>query len=371
MAIAFNFRDVPGQSITPAEREHLEAQLLATNDKISRHLAWITLSLTPLLILIDIQRWHKGLFDTSVLYLALAALHAALALSAAPGIVLWFRNHASHAKRAIAAKAHLFMVTSSLAGMGILGILERGGLIFVAIALICTNLVYQISFRQRLLFNLGLSVSTALTLYAFSGDDVLKTLIVTGEALGLVLICAVAGELRFRDFTALILAEKKMARMARSDALTGVANRRSLEEHLGSHPSAVARGRPLTVIMIDIDHFKSVNDTYGHDVGDAVLKAVAQLLLDGVRPFDLVGRWGGEEFLVICPDTQCDPGRLVAERLAALLRSTEIDQVGRRTASFGVAQARPSDTIDSLFIKADQALYAAKSGGRDRVCVAA
>ena len=162
-----------------------------------------------------------------------------------------------------------------------------------------------------------------------------------------------------------------MARMARSDALTGVANRRSLEEHLGSHLSAVGRGRPLTVIMIDIDHFKSVNDTYGHDVGDAVLKAVAQLLHDGVRPVDLVGRWGGEEFLVVCPDTPCDPGRLLAERLAASLRTKDIDRVGRKTASFGVAEARTGDTIDSLFVKADQALYAAKSGGRDRVCVMA
>ena len=370
MAIVLNVRETE-QSITPAEREYLEAQLLATNYKISRHLAWITLTLTPVLFLIDIQRWQKGLLDTSVLYLALAALHALLVLSAAPGIFLWFPNHASHAKRAFAAKAHLLMVTSSLAGMGILGILERGGLIFVAIALICTNLVYQISFRQRLLFNLGLSVTTALTLFAYSGSDALKTLIITGEALGLVLICAVAGELRFRDFTALILAEKKMARMARSDALTGVANRRSLEERLGSHLSAVGRGRPLTIIMIDIDHFKSVNDTYGHDMGDAVLKAVAQLLVDGVRPVDLVGRWGGEEFLVICPDTPCDPGRLLAERLAALLRTKDIDRVGRRTASFGVAQAEPGDSIDSLFIKADQALYAAKSGGRDRVCVTA
>lgn len=87
------------------------------------------------------------------------------------------------------------------------------------------------------------------------------------------------------------------------------------------------------MILVDVGHFKAVNDTFGHEVGDEVLKTVAQTLLDGVREYDVVGRWGGEEFLVLCPQSIGESGKQVAERLAAKLRSTPIDQVVRAAAS--------------------------------------
>lgn len=368
---SFGIRKIAAPSISAQEREQLNERLLGTNTNIARYMALISIAIAPLLLIIDIQRWQKGAFTAAPLYWMLAVLHVALVISAAPGLLLWLQNKVAHSTRVIAVKVHLVTLTTSLAGMGILGILERGGLVLVAIALLCTNLVYEISFRQRMMFNLGLSVAGALTLLVFSSGEMLKVVIATAELLALVLISTVAGELRFRDLIALALAEHRLARMAYFDVLTGLANRRHLEQHMNRHLSAVARGRALTVVMVDVDHFKSVNDAFGHEVGDSVLKTVAELLMTGIRPMDIVGRWGGEEFLIVCPDTGAETGRLVAERLATTLRAREIAEAGRRTASFGVAQAEQSDTIKSLLVRADQALYEAKNTGRDRVCVAA
>lgn len=360
-----------GSHISPEDIAHLDARLGSTNINISRYLAVISLALAPLLVMIDVHRWQTGRFEETPLYWLLAVLHASLVLSAAPGLVLWMPKKVGQSLLVASGRIHLIVLTSSLAAMGILGIAERGGLVLLAIALLCANLVYQIKLRQRLLFNLLVSLIGALTLFVFAEGGTIRTLIVTAEMLGLVLVCAVAGELRFRDFTALILAERAMASMAYADSLTGLANRRSLQEHICRHLASAARGRPFTVVLVDVDHFKAVNDTHGHDVGDEVLKVVAEVMLAGARQPDIVGRWGGEEFLVICPDTAEEGGRLLAERLASHLRVREIGKAGRRTASFGVAQASHEETMESLLVRADEALYAAKKGGRDRVCVAA
>jgi diguanylate cyclase (GGDEF)-like protein len=345
-----------------------EARRLEINTTISRFLTLVTMALAPFLLMIDFNRWQAGRFDESALYWLLAGFHAALLLSALPGLALWAPRYSTQLKTA-AAKAHLFLLTASLAGLGVLGIVERASLVMLAISLICTNLVFHITLRDRIQFNAALSVVGAITLAAFSEGDFLKLMIITTELVGLVMVCAVSGELRTRDYAALARAERGMARMAHYDALTGLANRRNLNEHIGHHLAAISRGRQFTVILIDVDHFKSVNDTHGHDVGDLVLKAVARVLQRGARESDIVGRWGGEEFLVLCPDTESEGGRLLAERLAATLRAEAIEKVGRKTASFGVAQAQPGEAIEPLLARADTALYTAKQNGRDQVCV--
>jgi diguanylate cyclase (GGDEF)-like protein len=154
-----------------------------------------------------------------------------------------------------------------------------------------------------------------------------------------------------------------------TDPLTGVRSRRYLMHRLAQEADGAAS--PCAVILIDIDHFKRVNDTHGHPAGDAVLRAVAQTLAQGVRASDDVGRWGGEEFLVLCPNTDAAQVEALAERLRAGVEALECS-VGRVTVSVGIAaRNEPFGSLDDTIARADAALYAAKQGGRNRVAASA
>lgn len=164
--------------------------------------------------------------------------------------------------------------------------------------------------------------------------------------------------------------ELKLA--ATRDALTNVANRGELETQLQEMVAEFNRhpGEPFSVIFADADHFKRINDTYGHQVGDQVLIDLAKLLTRETYSGELVGRYGGEEFVVLCPGTSIEQAVRRAERLRTTLRETKIGGIERLrvTSSFGVAQAEPGDTVESVLRRADKALYKAKEGGRDRTC---
>ena len=118
---------------------------------------------------------------------------------------------------------------------------------------------------------------------------------------------------------------------------------------------------------LDIDHFKAVNDTYGHEVGDQVLKMTAKTMRNAFRKNDFLGRWGGEEFLIVCPDTSLDHARVLAERIRLGINQHGFATGARHSASFGVAQWQEAETVDALLARADAALYRAKDLGRDRV----
>ncbi|TGD95901.1 GGDEF domain-containing protein [Methylobacterium nonmethylotrophicum] len=152
--------------------------------------------------------------------------------------------------------------------------------------------------------------------------------------------------------------------LARTDLLTGLANRRKLDEALAE---ATGQGGTLSLILGDIDNFKSVNDRYGHTIGDQVLVAVAALLRDAVRPADILGRWGGEEFMVLCPGTDLVGATSLAERLRQRVEATALPEVDSRTCSFGVATLAPGESTDCLVARADAALYRCKRNGRNRV----
>jgi two-component system, cell cycle response regulator len=163
-------------------------------------------------------------------------------------------------------------------------------------------------------------------------------------------------------------------RLARTDPLTGLANRRTLTERL-EHELRVSQrsGQPLTVALCDVDHFKRINDSFGHNVGDAALRQIGCLLEDAVRSVDLVGRWGGEEFLVVLPGATGALGTTVAERLRAAVEASRFpngvpDLV---TVSVGVACLAGDEPAHALLERADQALYEAKEQGRNRVVCAA
>lgn len=165
---------------------------------------------------------------------------------------------------------------------------------------------------------------------------------------------------------------KRLREIASTDPLTGVANRRSIEQ-LGE--AAVARahaaGAPLTALVLDIDHFKQVNDGHGHPAGDKVLARIAETFRHGLRQFDLLGRTGGEEFLVLLPGTGLEQAGAIAERLRTGIETMDCDDLARGlavTVSIGMAALRaPGDTLQQLVERADAALYRAKNNGRNRI----
>ncbi|GAB6053155.1 hypothetical protein JCM17960_19750 [Magnetospira thiophila] len=156
------------------------------------------------------------------------------------------------------------------------------------------------------------------------------------------------------------------------DPLTGVHNRQAMDRELSRERERHLRtGEPCCIGLADLDHFKAVNDTYGHPVGDQVLTAAAEILLTGLRPFDFVFRYGGEEFLLFLPNTNLRSGLPVLERLRAALAAAPLRLEGGQslavTASFGLAELIGSAPLKETIEQADQALYMAKQQGRNRV----
>ena len=164
---------------------------------------------------------------------------------------------------------------------------------------------------------------------------------------------------------------RQLSTLTLVDPLTGVASRLGIENATAAALADAARDNlPLAVLMLDLDHFKSINDRYGHAAGDRVLRAVAKAWQTALRGRDPVGRLGGEEFVVVCADAASVQARVVAERLresVATLRFAEIDPALRVTVSIGIAHALAGESRDALFRRADAALYRAKQNGRDRV----
>lgn len=163
-------------------------------------------------------------------------------------------------------------------------------------------------------------------------------------------------------------AHREMQRLAITDPLTGLFNRIKTNEMLDTEIQRQSRStRPLAAILIDIDNFKPVNDRYGHGKGDQVLVKFADILADRCRRTDCLGRWGGEEFLVVCPDTALSCAEQLAESLRSTIDAYNFELDTPLTASFGIACYQPGDNRESLIERADTALYAAKKAGRNRV----
>lgn len=166
---------------------------------------------------------------------------------------------------------------------------------------------------------------------------------------------------------------KELNRLAFIDELTGVGNRRSVDIRLRElFADPIGMGMPVGVLFIDVDHFKAFNDRHGHATGDRVLRAVAETLGENLRTYDYVGRWGGEEFVVVTAASSLVEMQLLAARLRSLVEQTDVDVKGESlgvTVSIGGALARPGDEPDSLVSRADGHLYESKRNGRNRSTV--
>jgi len=172
-------------------------------------------------------------------------------------------------------------------------------------------------------------------------------------------------------FNRLRVAHDRIVTLMFTDPLTGIANRRIFLESLGGVISFAQRHQnPLSIIMADLDDFKSVNDTFGHNAGDQVLQAFATLLIENSRQEDLAARFGGEEFIMMLPGTGAEDAAVLGERLRRDWKEMTFPGIRIRvTASFGVAAYQPGDTVDGFIERADQALYDAKMLGKDQVIV--
>ncbi len=164
---------------------------------------------------------------------------------------------------------------------------------------------------------------------------------------------------------------KKLTKMSQNDQLTGLPNRYYLHEAFENALQTYRRYKhQFAVIILDIDYFKKVNDTHGHVVGDEVIKKIADMLSDNLRDTDIVGRWGGEEFLIVCPETNNAGAKAVAEHMRELIADADFGlNSGNVTASFGVTEYNENEQVDECIKRADMALYRAKELGRNRTIV--
>lgn len=173
-----------------------------------------------------------------------------------------------------------------------------------------------------------------------------------------------------KDVTKEMLMRQEIEHIAMIDQLTGIYNRHKFEQMLVLEVERSRRfGQQLSLILIDIDHFKSVNDTYGHDIGDEVIICLVKIIQENIRKLDIFARWGGEEFLILSPDTDLDKVQALAEKLRLAVEKADFPKVSHITISQGVGMFEKEDTFDAVFKRVDQGLYYAKEHGRNQVGV--
>jgi len=171
-----------------------------------------------------------------------------------------------------------------------------------------------------------------------------------------------------RDVTNRKSMEKELRSLAITDPLTGAYNRRHFQDEMQREISRSERyAHPFSLIMFDIDHFKVVNDRFGHEVGDRVLKELTAMIRGRIRTADLLARWGGEEFMILLANTKLRSAVRLAEDLLKQMQAGTFSGVGRVTASFGVAAYRKGEGIDDILTRVDNLMYKAKRGGRSRL----
>jgi len=321
---------------------------------------WLTLPLANILLLASpllaleglLQFLHQGTRRPPSAYLASAALLSVY------GALLWWVQHDEYAPKIIASLTY--------------------GTISLLIAVQLARLEQQRLLLVRLVIGANLVIAGALFFrggYAWAnlGQHTPQTLQTVFNVLLLVTVTATMLQYLVFPLMAFMRSEEKLLRLALQDPLTEVANRRAfMEDGQAELMRSLRHGQPLAVLMLDIDHFKRINDEHGHPAGDLVLRQVARACRDALRPFDLVGRLGGEEFAVLLPQTTLADALIVAERLRAAIAALDprLDngKVIHATVSIGGTIRQPQqDRLDQVLAFADAALYAAKTAGRDRV----
>lgn len=324
------------------------------------------------LALVWLLTWRRGPYDPYVLYvhplLLLMCLWTAAWLLGGRPLVVAERVVFVANMLAIAVQMALALIAPEDAA---LGLASAAYWMLVALSILSYLLL---SARGALLVSAGmygLSVTLPWTGLALRGRGPgdLPELVRVQLTCGAILVL-LYGLAWYREHFLLERGERlTLEALANTDALTGLPNRRALYGAVERLLGTTDQGKPACLILLDLDHFKGINDRYGHNTGDAVLTQAATRLRGELRGGDAVGRWGGEEFLIVLPGADAAGGVQVAERLRRELGTLPFPEVGTVTASLGVAQAEPGDDLDRWVARADAALYRAKAAGRNRVCV--
>ncbi|SHG04350.1 diguanylate cyclase (GGDEF) domain-containing protein [Kaistia soli DSM 19436] len=251
----------------------------------------------------------------------------------------------------------------------------------IAVALLWMPVLYVGAFmffsRSRAMVAVGVTFALSAvalvggTIFtAGRGEAALSGLLVNALVSHFLVLLLLSLVLFLRDeFDRIASHARNMEDAANTDTLTGIANRRALEEWMQRRDAQPSDHR-VALVLFDIDHFKAINDRHGHLIGDEVLVSTAQLIRSQMRAHDLVGRWGGEEFLVIIDNADAAVATRLADRVRRLVRVAAHPVAGSVTLSAGLAVCEPAQSIAAIFRAADSALYAAKSGGRNRVVCA-
>ena len=303
---------------------------------------------------------------------ALLAVYAGLLLMCGWALVWLLRGGAVQwGERVVIACDVAVVLTQFVVGAGLSGsdqlLLTASNFGFLLAVSMLAYLALPLRAAAALSFGtyaLGTVLTVALGGLARGGLDLLRVHLSALPLLLLLYALAWYRERFTQEYTRRLLLETQ----AHTDPLTGLPNRRAL---YGQIETALAAQPPCSVVLLDIDHFKRVNDRYGHQTGDEVLVWVARQLGAGLRAGDVLGRWGGEEFLLLLPGTAPDDAWAVAERLRARLHAAPHPEAGEVTVSLGVAGAVPGDDLGRLTVRADTALYAAKHQGRNRAVLIA
>jgi len=358
--------------LEPGDRHLVERRLRDERVTGIVTLRWVGFPIFLALLILDWLRWKGGMMagggSEARLYTWLVLSHLLIGAGTLVsfGIAAHRRQDPSAQVRS-AVSLHMLLIATGLLLMAPLVLTVRASTFGLAIAMIVGNLIYHLPRPPRVLFNAIAALIAVYAVRAGETEDLAATMLRFTEVSVILLLAVLAGSLVRRQRIRSIIVEQRLSSLALVDGLTGVASRRRVEEVAEGELAMSASDRPLSIILLDLDDFKHVNDTHGHNAGDEVLRGVARLLQQRSRLNDTVGRWGGEEFLMVLPDTPATGALELAEALRGRIARQLFEGIGTCTASFGVAESRPGDVLVDLIARADTALYDAKRAGRNRV----
>lgn len=360
------------EPLTLQRRQALEDRLRALEESKIAAFGWLALPVFFAILQVDFRRAIEGTLFTSWVWPTLTIAHLLIGASGV-GAILMARRRATQTQVAKPILQHvtLGMLVVGCLVTGILGIRFRSSGFEFMLAMVVVNLVFYLPRHIRWPLDIVACLAAILAVPLRQLGSDYQALVLLNEVLVGGFLMMAVGNMLTRERIAAQILKLQLEEVAHVDALTGVYSRRHIQAALDMALQERGHdGPPLSVILFDIDHFKSVNDTHGHNVGDDLLRGISRVAQQRLRFADVVGRWGGEEFVVICPETTLDEAHQVAENLRERIAKREFPVVGHRTASFGVAAATSRDTGTTLVGRADAALYEAKRNGRNQVRVA-
>ena len=352
----------------PEQEAEFRAQRVAALAQVNGETFWMVALLVMVFsawdYFVDPVGWER----------ALAIRGAGAAVILATGLVQRFSGRVEWAPLL----SKLRFAAAVLAVAGALALLDRGFLVGIAglVAVLLSGPYIAIDRRDLVLMN-ATPIAFTGVIMGVAGVDAFAMINAWVFILLALVVSLMLGRVFETSNRRAFMLEQQLKREARTDALTGLRNRRALEEVAAAELKRAARtGSPLAVILGDVDHFKAINDRHGHDAGDRVIRAVGAHLTAVARESDSLGRWGGEEFLVILPDSDEEAAVALAERMRIVIEAAEmpVPDEGRVTISLGVA-ALPAGKADAwawdrLLQRADRSMYRAKKEGRNRVVAA-